>query len=65
MGKSDEELLVEAKALIKKAYSEVLGLEEDAVKDETDFFEAGGGKCHIYSLFSIVDIKYSDCISDT
>ena len=58
MGKSDEELLVEAKALVKKAYAEVLGLEEDAVKDETDFFEAGGGEWHIHSLFSIVDIHY-------
>ena len=39
VGKSDEQLLVEAIAFIKKAYYEVLGLEEGEVTEETDFFE--------------------------
>ena len=42
--KSDEELLVEATALVKKAFAEVLSLEEEAVKGETDFFEVGGSE---------------------
>lgn len=44
VGKSDEELLAEATMFVKKAFSEVLSLEEDAVKDETDFFEVGGSE---------------------
>lgn len=44
VGKSDEQLLVEAIAFIKKAYYEVLGLEQGEVTEETDFFEAGGGE---------------------
>ena len=40
----DGDLFLEAKALVQKAYSKVLSLEEDVVKDETDFFEAGGSE---------------------
>lgn len=54
VGKSDEELLVEATALVKKAFADVLSLDEDAVKDETDFFEVGGSEllllCLLYLL---------------
>jgi len=42
--KSDEELLEGARAVLKKAYSEILGLNEEDVTDDTDFFAAGGGK---------------------
>lgn len=43
-GQSDEELLEGAKVIVKKAFSEILGLDEKEVQDDTDFFEAGGGK---------------------
>lgn len=42
MPKSDEELLEEAKAVVKAAYSEILGLND--ATDDTDFFAAGGGE---------------------
>ena len=44
MPKSDEELLEGARTVLKKAYSEILGLNEEDVTDDTDFFAAGGGK---------------------
>jgi aryl carrier-like protein len=50
MGKSDEELLEEAKVIAKRAYSEILGLNEDEVIDDTDFFEAGGGSLQVRKL---------------
>jgi hypothetical protein len=42
MPKSDEELLEGASAVLKRAYSEILGLSEEDVTDDTDFFAAGG-----------------------
>ncbi len=65
VGKSDEELLVEATALVKKAFAEVLSLEEDAVKDETDFFEVGGSEllllCFLCRLFGVHPDKSIQC----
>lgn len=69
MGKSDEELLVEATALVKKAFSEVLSLEEDAVKDETDFFEVGGSELlllrFLYRLFGVHPDFFAPYLSAT
>ncbi len=68
--KGDEKMLVEAKALVKKAYSEVLCLEEEclqegAVNDETDFFKAGGSE-YIFPQFIIIGVNITLLItSDT
>ena len=52
--KSDEQLLVEATAFVKKAYVEVLSLEEGEVVEETDFFESGGDSMKVRVLLDYI-----------